>query len=53
MARPLQLRDQFCIRPPRMLVLRFSDTLPFPEIRVYLFLVPQVKRERAVHLLER
>jgi len=36
-----------------MLVLRFSDALPFREVGVDLFLVSQVKRERAVHLFER
>src|ERR1017187_1972267 len=53
MTRPLELRNQFCMRPPRLLVLRFSDALSFREVGVYLFLVPQVKRQCAMHLFER
>ena len=53
MTRPLQLRNQFCIRLPRLLVLRFSGALSFLEVGVDLFLVPQVKSKRAVHLFER
>lgn len=53
MTRPLELRDQFRIRTPRLFVLGFSDALSFRQVSVYLFLVPQVKRQSAMHLFER
>jgi hypothetical protein len=53
MARPLQLGNQFRVCLPGLLVLRLCGTLPFGKVGVNLFLVPQVKCQRAVHLFER
>jgi hypothetical protein len=43
MTRPLQLRNQFRVRVPRLLVLRFVGALPFSEVGVDLIPVPQIK----------
>jgi len=53
MARSLKLRDQFRVRLLRLFVLRFSGAQSFHQVGVNLFLVAQVKRKSAVHLLER
>jgi len=50
--RTLQLRDQFRIRLPRLLMLRFSGMLPIRKVRVDLSLIRQVERKRTMHLLE-
>jgi len=52
MSRRLQFRNQFGIRPPRLLVLRLRRVLPVHKVRVDLFLVPEVERQRTMYLLE-
>jgi len=48
MARPLQFHNQFGIRPPRLLVLRLRRVLPVHKVRVDLFLVPELERQRTM-----
>jgi len=52
MARPLQFRNQFGIRPPRLPVLRLRRVLPVHKVRVDLFLVPELERQRTMYLFE-
>jgi hypothetical protein len=50
--RPLQLCDQFGVRLPRLVVLFLRNALPFRQVLIDLFLVAQVKGERAEHLFQ-
>jgi len=52
MARPLQLGNQFRVRLPGLAVLHLCVVLTFDKVRINFLLVPEVERERAVHLLE-
>ena len=52
MARSLQLRDQFRIDLPRLLMLRFSGAVSVREVRVNLSLIRQIECKRAMYLLQ-
>jgi len=52
MARTLQLRDHFRIRLPRLLVLRFSGTVPIRKVCIDLWLIRQVECKRTMHLFQ-
>ena len=49
----MQLGDKIGVRLPRLPVLRLRGALPFDQVGVDLFPVPKVKRQGAIHLLQR